>query len=196
MPLSDIQTQIERLASKVLDRPVRDALIAPLPIFELKEVQDMATIQEALAALDGAVKGVAQRAADDHASLQAQIDALKAQGVDTAALQDAADKIEANVSALNAIDVPVPSDPSAPVADPASGGDNTPPAGDGGSTAPPADGGSSSAPADGGTTPDPAAGDGSAPATDAPAPDAGGSSDATGTVSDAPASPDPGLSAG
>lgn len=118
MTLSDTQAQIERLAGKVLDRTVRDALIALLPIFELKEVQDMATIQEALADLDTAVKGVADRQATDHATLQAEIDALKAQGVDTSALQAAADSIESNVSALNAIAVPTPTDPTAPVEDP------------------------------------------------------------------------------
>jgi type II secretory pathway pseudopilin PulG len=128
--LSDTQQQIERLAGRVLDRPVRDALIALLPIFQLKEVQDMATIQEALADLDAAVQGVAQRTAADHADLQSQIDELKAQGVDTAALQDAANKIEQRVSDLNAISVPVPTDPTAPVEEPTTptdGGTTTPP---------------------------------------------------------------------
>lgn len=103
---SETQRLLERISRRVLDSTVRDALLLLLPIFELKELNDMADIQQALADLDAAVQGVAQRAAADHADLQAQIDALKAQGVDTSALQAAADKIEGNVEALNAIDVP------------------------------------------------------------------------------------------
>lgn len=123
-PDSATYLRLRRLIGRVLDQYTQEALLNLIPILQNKEPLTMADIQTALADLDTAVKGVAERSTADVAALQAQIDELKAAGVDTAQLQAVADSIEANVEKLNAIDpvadVPAPDVPadSAP-ADPA-----------------------------------------------------------------------------
>lgn len=84
----------------------------------------MATIEQAVTDLTTAVTDAASRVSTDLANLNSEIATLKASGVDTAGVQAAADSIEANVTALNAIDpapvtAAVAATPSAPVAAPA-----------------------------------------------------------------------------
>lgn len=104
-----------RLIGRVLDGGTRESLMALLPILMNKEPVTMADIVTALADLDAAVKGVATRNDADVTALKAEIETLKAAGVNTAQLQAVATSIETQAAALNAIEVPAaPAAPAAP----------------------------------------------------------------------------------
>src|SRR5689334_790302 len=118
---------LHRYAHRILDPSVRDVLHALINLLADKEPMTMADIQQALQDLGDAVNGLAQRAAQDHSDLQAQIDQLKQSGVDTTQLQQIADSIEGHVSTLNQID---------PVAQVPTDGGTTGGTTDGGTTAP------------------------------------------------------------
>ena len=124
----DTYAQATKYIGRVLDGSTRDALLALLPVLMNKEPLPMADITQALSDLDSAVKGVAARNATDVSALKAEIETLKAAGANTTQLQAVADSIEAQSTALNAIEIPVASAttpapapvpaPAAPVVDP------------------------------------------------------------------------------
>lgn len=62
---------------------------------------DLPDVQKALAELATAIQGVADRAANDCAHLQAQIDQMTNNGLDGTPLQEAAAQIETRVIELN-----------------------------------------------------------------------------------------------
>lgn len=118
-PDSTTYLAIYRQIGRVLDPYTQTVLKALIPILINKEPTTMADITQALADLGSAVQGVSDRTASDVADLKAEIETLKAAGVNVEQLQTIADSIEGQVTKLNEID-PVADVPTEPApADPA-----------------------------------------------------------------------------